>query len=297
MRTILSVDIGGSKVIVGVVSEEGKVLSSAHRSFPQRYSRDTLLESISDLAKGQDLSGVCAGGVTIPGLADPKTGEWLSSPFTGIGRWNIAGDLENLFGVPFYGENDVNACAVAERRFGLCKETEDFLWVTMSNGVGGAVFLNGSLLRGKNLGAGEVGHIVVEEDGPLCCCGNKGCLEAVASGRGIAAAYLDLTGKNKTAQELAAMAEEGDPEALAVYARAAKGIGKAVSYAANLMNIETFVFGGGVAQSLHLLEKGIRAEAERSVLRTATKEIRIEYTALGYHAALIGAAAVALENM
>ena len=72
---------------------------------------------------------------------------------------------------------------------------------------------------------------------------------------------------------------------------------KAVSYAANLMNIETFVFGGGVAQSLHLLEKGIRAEAERSVLRTATKEIRIEYTALGYHAALIGAAAVALENM
>ena len=74
--------------------------------------------------------------------------------FTGISEWDIAGDLQSVLGIPFFAENDVNACAVAERRFGLCKNTPDFLWLTMSNGVGGAVFLNGNLLRGRNLGAG-----------------------------------------------------------------------------------------------------------------------------------------------
>lgn len=297
MGVCLSVDIGGSKVIAGLISDAGEVLSAVHRRFPQRYDRESLLSSIGELAGQLDLHGVTFGGVTVPGLADPEKGLWLSSPFTGISEWDIAGDLQSVLGIPFFAENDVNACAVAERRFGLCKNTPDFLWLTMSNGVGGAVFLNGNLLRGRNLGAGEVGHIVVEEDGPLCCCGNRGCLEAIASGRGISASYLKYTGKTKTAQEIAKLAQAGEPAAKAAYDRAAKGIGKAISYAANLMNIETFIFGGGVAQSMHLLAPGAKAQAEKSVLRTATKEIRIEYTGLGYYAALVGGAAIAMESM
>lgn len=297
MGGCLSVDIGGSKVIVGLVSDAGKVISSAYKSFPERYDRESLLHSIKELAGQLDLQGIEIGGVTVPGLADPEKGLWLSSPFTGISAWDIAGDLQAALGVPFFAENDVNACAVAERQFGLCKDKPDFLWITMSNGVGGAVYLNGSLLRGRNLGAGEVGHIVVEEDGPVCCCGNRGCLEAIASGRGISASYLKYTGETKTAQEIAKLAEAGEPAAKAAYDRAAKGLGKAISYAANLMNIETFIFGGGVAQSMHLLAPGAMAQAEKSVLHTATKNIRIGYTALGYHAALIGGAAVALEMM
>lgn len=138
MGVCLSVDIGGSKVIVGLVSDAGKVLSAVHKSFPQRYDRESLLSSIGELAGQLDLQGVTFGGAAVPGLADPGKGLWLSSPFTSISEWDIAGDLQSILGVPFFAENDVNACAVAERRFGLCKDTQDFLWITMSNGVGGA---------------------------------------------------------------------------------------------------------------------------------------------------------------
>ena len=172
MEKYLAIDIGGSKIVVGVVDETGAVLQSCKENLPRTYGIDTVIETILRLANslgGQDFS---AAGVTIPGLADPAKGIWKYAPFSGIGEIPIAAILNEKLGIPVYIENDVNACAVGEKVFGNCRDDKDFLWITVSNGIGGALYLNGELYPGGSGNAGEIGHFIVEENtDTVCGCG------------------------------------------------------------------------------------------------------------------------------
>jgi glucokinase len=252
MKKYLAVDIGGSKLLVGVVDENGGIEDVKRMDFTARPTKEAIINGIAGLCSRLDYSDAAAGGTTVPGLTDPKNGVWLSSPYLGIDSWRIADELGEKFGIPFYAENDVRACAVGEKEFGLCGGIGDFMWITMSNGVGGALYLDGRLYEGARFGAGEIGHIAVEENGEACGCGNRGCLETAASGRGISEFYRKLTGNSFSAKEIAALAEKNDAAAKKAYERAGKALGKAVSYAVNLLNLDTFVVGGGVAQSYNL---------------------------------------------
>lgn len=232
--------------------------------------------------------------MTVPGLADAEKGMWEYAPFSGIKNVPIADILKKKLNMDIFIENDVNACAVGEKLYGCCQNDDDFLWITISNGIGGALYINGNLYMGSSGNAGEIGHFIVEENtDAVCGCGKKGCLEALASGKGIEKQYHRLTGKNITAREIAALAGGVDRIAEKVYNQAAHYIGKVISYSVNLLNIKKVVVGGGVSQSFELLEKPMRESVGKYVFKQANPNLKIMKTDLGYYAALIGAAAVA----
>lgn len=282
--------------MAGLVDEKGKILARKRKDYVLPYSREELSDDLVKLAYSLPLEGVSAGGITVPGTADPEKGIWLDASFSKITDWKIGDECEKEFGIPFYAENDVNACAMAEHRFGLCRNISDYMWITLSNGVGGAIFTDNKLYSGENFGAGEIGHIVVEENGKRCACGNRGCLETVASGRGISSYYQSLTGEIKSAKAIAELARAGDKAAFKTYERVGRGLGKAISCAVNLLNIETFILGGGVSADMELFVHTAYAEMEKRLFTSANPDIRIKYTALGYNAALLGCAAVAQQG-
>ena len=197
MQTFLCFDIGGSKYNVGLVRRDGTVLARQKSLWAEHTVQAMLGElfcaghAVLARCPGQR---PCAAGATIPGLADAASGMWVEASFSGIRELPIARLLRQEFGLPTAIENDARACALAERLFGAGKAVDDFFYVTVSNGIGGALFLNGALYTGALGNAGELGHCTAVENGRPCGCGKRGCLEAHAAGPAITKNYMELGG-------------------------------------------------------------------------------------------------------
>lgn len=295
----LALDIGGSKLIAGIISSGGEIL------LKRRYEWDSLdersvMRTITGAARGalNEFGGRVSGiGAGIPGLADPANGLWIESCFSGINNVPISALLEDEFSLPVYIDNDVNLCALAEKKFGVCRGVDDFIWLTVSNGCGGAVFLNGELYKGASFGAGEFGHICVEEaDAYVCGCGNSGCLEIQAAGPGVVRRYSDGGGAAgiANAEDVANLARTGDAVALRVFGKEGYYIGKALAAAINTVNPAMAVVGGGVAMSYDLFEGSMLSTLNGMIYKKANEGLMVKRTALGYYASLIGAGAAAL---
>jgi glucokinase len=312
---ILTLDIGGSKLIAALLFADDsrfEIDSAAYRTLATDCCQEKLLTLIDDAVAELGNITFERVGVTIPGLADSQNGIWVYACFSGIRDFPIVQILSNRFnGKPIAIENDVNACALAEKKFGKCKELNDFLWITVSNGIGGGLILNGDIYSGHFGGAAEIGHffmgLVDGSQPPIRCgCGRFGCLEAEAAGPGIAKRYAwRLQTRQKwdtptpilppyTAQKVAELAHNGDPIALSVMETTGTLLGKAASYAVNLLNLEAVIFGGGVAQSFDLLLPSLEKSFRSHLFQSANPSVRIEQTGLGYHAGLAGAAAITL---
>ena len=193
-------------------------------------------------------------------------------------------------------DNDVNLSALAEKYFGVCQDKTDFLWITVSNGIGGGLYLDNKLYCGRGLAAGEIGHFIVEQNGRLCGCGSRGCLEAHASGASIASIYNEKTQKDFTAKEIADLARSGDETAKEVWQSAGAYIGKASAYAVNLLNIDTIVLGGGAAEAFDLLEPSATKSLYENLFKNANPNVKILHSLPGKFAALKGCAALVIEN-
>lgn len=300
---ILAIDIGGSqfRTAVAAVSDAGlQFAPDSQRKLAPDCTAEKLFamleESIAESAPSGNYERI---GITIPGLADSVGGIWVYACFSGIRNVPIAKILSEKYGKPVFIDNDVNACALAERRFGICKETKDFLWITVSNGIGGGLVLGGEVYVGHFGNAGEIGHFcVVEDDGFRCGCGNYGCLEAEAAGPGIARRYAKQLGKassDLSAKQIAELARTGNETAKSVFDTTGRLIGKAASYAVNLLNVEKVVLGGGVSNSFDLLLPAMEASFREKIFRDANPHAVFEKTALGTDAALAGAVAVAMR--
>ncbi|MBR3893881.1 MAG: ROK family protein [Clostridia bacterium] len=299
-QVVFACDIGGSKLLCGFVNESGEILDTERIALPWDLTTADLeahLERIYTLLchRNPDCQAVSCG-MTIPGLADVKTGVWVYACFSGISDYPIAARMGEKLCLPVFIENDVNACAVAERTYGACRDCDDFLWVTVSNGVGGGLFLGGSLYVGRFGGAGEIGHVIVEENGPICPCGHRGCLEAVAAGPAVSKRYEALTGQQKSAAEIAALARDGNAAALTVIRKTGEYVGRGLGRAASLLNLKRYVLGGGVMQSFDLMEESIRESFREEAFARPNQNAEILPTALKYEAGLLGAAAIAWEN-
>ncbi|OQC20780.1 MAG: N-acetylglucosamine repressor [Verrucomicrobia bacterium ADurb.Bin070] len=221
----------------------------------------------------QALSGV---GMNIPGMVTPD-GHVLGSPSAGWGAFHARPLLANALALPgerLFFENDINACALAEQRFGGAGD--DFVWLTISTGNGGAVVTNGKLVRGGGGCAGEFGHLKVERDTPYPCgCGGCGCLEAHASGVAIARRAV---------------------EAGLVYAQTGVYLGRALAIAANLMNPTHAFIGGGASKALDLMLPSLQRTLALEALPQCG-QLAVTQTSLGYEAAVMGAAAVCLTGL
>lgn len=301
---VLAADIGGSKLMMGCVDADGRVSDNITIPLAGGITQQKVMDSVLQASKQLDLSGVCAVGVNIPGLADVKNGLWVHAPYSGISDFPVAGEFAKIFKLPVAVENDVNACALAEKRFGLCKDISDYIWVTISNGIGGSVVLNGGLYGGSVGNAGEIGHFIVEENENerfLCGCGNRGCLEAQAAGPGIARLYGLLSGKeiptDMRSKQVSELVKSGDSYAVAAFEKAGYYIGKALSYAVNFVNPAAVILGGGVMMDEDLIMPSIEKNFRRFLFEKANKDVKIMKTALGYDAALLGAATLALEKL
>ena len=302
---ILALDIGGSKLMAASVSLSRDHIDIGHlsqRSLGEHYTTDDLVAWIDDAVGELGSIPFERIGVTIPGLADPKTGMWLYASYSGIRDFPIAKILSSRYGHrPVAIENDVNACALAEKMYGICGDVDNYLWMTVSNGIGGGLVLNGTLYPGYFGNAAEVGHFrMVEQDAFPCGCGNFGCLEAEAAGPGILRRYRRLLQSNGreddsvSAREVVERAKAGDPLAQEVVDTTGTLIGKALSYVTNLLNLQKIVLGGGVMQSFDQFYPSMERSFHANLFRDANPSVRIEKSALGYNAALIGAASLTL---
>ena len=301
----LAVDMGGSKFIVGLVNSSGELLCEERHQWTE-LSADAVVRDIKkavhDFLSAHADFRPSIMGATIPGLADPKKGLWVEASFSGIRDLPFVSIMEAEFGLPVRIENDGNACAAAEKLFGCCREADHFIWVTVSNGIGGSLFINGNLYTGSRGNAGEIGHVVVEESANArpCKCGLSGCAEMHASGPALVKNYLSLGGRweinneHPTAKSIGTLAWAGDQCAIAAYEMEGLYLGRAIGAAVNLLNPEKVVLGGGVSLGFELFRPALEKTLKTHVYKNANPRLKVEPTALGYNAALLGAAAICL---
>jgi len=294
---VLAIGVGGSKLMMSIVDEGGQLLEKVTLPLIAEGTKHLILTTIKQGAEQLDISGIDAIGIAIPGLADVENGMWVMASLTGISDFPIAEEVNKIFNVPVYIENDVNACALAEKRFGSCKDINDYFWMTVSTGIGGSLVLNGELYRGHSGHAGEIGHFIIEErDGYPCGCGNIGCLDAHAAVPAIVRYYETFSGNklDDRTKQLGELARAGDRNASAAFEKAGYYIGKALAYSVNIINPEAVVFGGGVMENDDLIMPTIKQVFNKYSLEQANKDLKIIKTGLGYNAPLLGAATVAI---
>ena len=292
----LCFDIGGSKYVAGLVTEQGEVLCSKRYEW-STLTADGVLRALVESGRAllQDYPGgkPAAVGVTIPGLTRPEEGLWVEASFSGIRDFPIGLRLHEAFSLPVYTENDAKACALAERLFGGAKDTDDFLYLTVSNGVGGAVFADGRLLYGTG-SAGECGHVTVVEDGRPCKCGKRGCLEMYAAGPGVVRTYAEKTGESISGEVIAQKARRGDANALEVFRLEGVYLGCVIGMAVNLLSPRRVVIGGGLSLAFDLYRPELLQTVYSHVYRAANPDLDIIPSPLGTQGGLYGAAAVAM---
>jgi glucokinase len=313
---IISIDFGGTKILAGLLNSKGQILSR-FKIPTQPYSSKliivkTLVKLIKDILKEnavneESVRAICIG---IPGSVNPFTGIIGTAPNLKIYNFDIRAAMEKYISIPVLIENDVNLGALGIQHFELNGKGRNFLVVFIGTGIGSALVFESKLYRGSNYYAGEIGHIVIEPDGPECGCGNNGCFEAIASRTAIAreikkevkrkkkGALKQFVSSNKQikSKALALAVKKQDPIALKHIEYSCEVIGRTLANITNLLNLDLIVLGGGVIEALgkFMLPK-IKAAFKENVLKDLGKGINIINTNLGDDAALYGGIALAEE--
>ena len=307
-------DIGGTKTIVALGDDTGMIYEK--RQFPTdtrdcRRHIEKCCSVFRDFMKHRNLEASQIGGigVNLPGPVDRQRGVLIRAVYAGWNNIPAKNWISELLCVEhIVCENDVNACAVGELRFGYGKRYGSFGWMTVSTGVGGAIVCDGRLIRGAHGYAGEFGHIKVEYETPQTCpCGQRGCLEAHGSGtalnRMIAAQVeadpafgkaFEGLGEVPGGASCAKLARAGNETAQALFYRLGHYLGRGIACYSNILDPYAVFIGGGVSASLDLMMPGIRSAYDEYTF-AQMKDVKILPTALGYEAALMGAIAIALE--
>jgi glucokinase len=291
---VLAIDIGGTKMAGGLVDASGRLFR--RRQVATAPDPTAALASLVDavLEGGEQVAGVgvgCGGPMDWPaGVVRPlNIPSWLAGfPLRDWLR-------ERVPEVPVRVHNDALCLAVAETWQGAAAGHSDVLGMVVSTGVGGGLILDGHLRDGATGNAGHIGHIVVEPDGPVCGCGGRGCLEAVARGPAIVAWAAERGSPATDGRELARLATSGDPVALAAFDRAGAAVGQAVAGALALLELDIVVIGGGLSAAGDLLFGPLLREFAIHARLDFTRDTPVVAAALGQDAGLIGAAGLILQ--
>ncbi|KAF0107467.1 MAG: glucokinase [Anaerolineaceae bacterium] len=305
MSGIIAVDIGGTQIRAAVYPQQG-ITSTRVRRIATVSGEGSVFDRMAALIESVRLDETAeAVSVATAGPLDPETGIVIEA--ANIPGWKdfpLRDRLAERFGVPVFVGNDANLAALGEWKYGAGQGHNDLLYLTISTGIGGGVISHGRLLEGAHGMAAELGHVVVLPDGPLCSCGQRGHLEAIASGTAIARYVSEeiaggrpsrLAGAaNISAREAAGAAAQGDELAREAFQRAGKYLGQAVAGFLHIFNPSIVIFGGGVSLSGALLLDPVRASVQRLVMTPAYLDgLQIVLARLGDDAGLLGALAQA----
>lgn len=295
----IGVDVGGTKILAGVVDREGNVARRLERSTPRGSQDDVLaeLDSVVEALLADD--GVAALGFGIPSTIDQRVGRAVSSVHIPLADIDFRDRMAERFGLPVGIDNDGNAAAIAEWRFGAGRGTSHMVLMTLGTGIGGGLILDGRPYRGS-IGAGaELGHIVVDYGGVPCGegCSGRGHLEAVAAGPAADEAARRRLGEGSSARDLVLAARNGDSGAREDLAELGRRLGAGIASLVNVFNPEVVVLGGGFAAARDLILEPARETLAREGLRPARDLVRIEWATLGPEAGMVGAGLVGFEAL
>ena len=289
---VIGVDLGGTKIAAGLVDGVGGVRERRERLTPTE-SQEALLDALEE-AVGELLGAdVAAVGIGVPSVIDRTTGRALGSVNIPLDDVDLDDRLRARFGLPVAIENDANAAALAEWRFGAGQGSSSMVMLTLGTGVGGGAVFGGQLMRGL----AEFGHIVIEHNGRPCqgTCTGRGHLEAYVSGTAATAAAQAAFGPAADAYRLVRLANEGDAQALGILRDIGERLGSGIGTLVNVFDPELVVVGGGFAAAGDLILEPARAIARREAIGPAKERVRVVRAKLGTAAGIVGAALVGLE--
>ncbi len=302
MKTVGAVDIGGTKIAVGIVDENGQLLcrrespTEAAGPYAKALERITAMLEDSVDRTGTDIAGI---GIGSTGPVYPFSGEFGDVGF--FPHWrgeNLVRDLEKAFHVPAAIENDADAAALAEAGWGAGRNKGRLIYVTVGTGIGIAIILDGEVYRGVDQAHPEIGHHVIDPSGPLCDCGFHGCWESLAAGPAITAwmrknAPADYPhGSDLSARNVCALAKEGDELARRAVEREAYYLGLGIANLVTLFVPDTIVLSGSIMKSLELFLPMIRKIVAESCRFVPFEKTELSLASLGDDTNLIGAGRV-----
>ncbi len=297
---VAAVDVGGTRIKASLVDRELTVLAQTTTPTPRDVAADiaSAVESVVDGLRRQvtgcgelDLVGC---GVVVPGLVDVTRGVGVRSVNLGWSDLPIRDLAASRLGLPVVVGHDVRAGLLAETRLGAARGERQVVFAPIGTGIAGALLLDGAIIEGDGR-AGELGHVVIDPDGPACPCGQRGCLETLASAGAVERAYAARTGTPVSAELVADRVARGEPEAQEVWDRAVTALSRAITTVVTLTGVDLVLIGGGLAESRELLLAPLRADVAARL--TFQRKPRIERAALGDRAGSLGAACLAWDAL
>lgn len=309
----IGVDIGGTKILAGTVTEDGEIVSTARRPTPRNEAEsvlDVVAEVVRELVDGAG-DEVVSVGVGVAGLVDADRSRVYFAPNLRWSQVPVRALLEASTQLPVVVENDGNIAAWGEYRFGAGKGTSDLVLITVGTGIGGGIVINGQLFRGAHGAAGEIGHINAVPDGRPCGCGRNGCLEQYASGNalvrearslaaerrseaGVLLSLGDGTPEDVQGTHITEAARAGDPIATEAFTIVGTWLGRGMADLAATLDPELFVVGGGVSDAGDLLLASARQTlADKLIGQQNRPSPLVKVAELANEAGLVGAADLA----
>jgi len=312
-KVALAFDLGGTELRAALVDREGRLLAFA--SVPTLAREGVMavvgqIEILAETVRREVPDAVVAGiGIGAPGPLDPKAGIVLGAPT--LSGWHdvpLVGILGDRLGLPVRLENDANAAALGEWRFGAGRGANSLVFVTVSTGIGGGVIVDGRIMHGRRGLAAEIGHMTITDRGERCFCGATGCFEAVASGTALGRRATAITAAGDgsrlrvlsgdaevTGRDVVDAARVGDPMAISLLEEEARWLGIGFTNLLHLYSPDVLVMGGGISNGFDLLHETIEATIRNRVM-PAYRDVPVVPAQLGRHAGLIGAASLILRD-
>ncbi len=281
----IGIDVGGSKILGIVADSKGRVHKSIKVPTPAIGSRK-VLQSIKDIVHAlSNHTKPKKIGIGFPGFIEENSKIKNLTNIKGFNNFNLKKNL-CFPGTKLAIDNDVNCMALAEKKWGALKDIENGLCITIGTGVGGSLILNGKLFRGSNGFAGEIGHIIVKQDGWKCGCGKKGCLESMINKKAVRKRAIKKGLGNISPQKVEELSEKGNKKAIKVYEETAQYLAIGLDNAIQLFDPEKIVLAGGISNSKVLLKETIKQVKKLSV---SGKKVFIQKSPLGKESVALGA--------
>lgn len=315
-KYVIGVDLGGTKILTALANLQGEILQRVRVATvadePASAVVQRIIATIQKVMEDSQVNKaeVLRIGVGSPGPLDLERGIVLFSPNLQWSNVPIVQLIQEAIEIPVILENDANAAALAEYRFGAGKGADSLVYMTISTGVGGGIIINDQILHGHNNNAGEIGHHTIIADGPVCGCGNHGCLEALASGTALGRYGREAVeqGRETMIGDLVDRLSEidgatvtraayaGDQVALEIVNKVATYLGIGLANMINIFNPEKIILGGGVTKAGDLLIETIKETVAQRALKASTKDCQITFAELDSDVGVLGAIAVALSG-
>ena len=312
-KLVLAADLGGTNLRMAVINSYGDIVHRSKVCTPQSGRREDVLDAITAsveqcVAETSDGGSVVAFGAAVPATVNSRDGVILRSPnLPVLNGFEFTSVFSEKLGLPVVLENDANSAAVGENWKGASRGIQNSICVTLGTGVGGGIIIDGTLLRGVDGTAGEIGHIAVEPKGYPCGCGSRGCVEQYSSAIGIKNLAVEMAGRFPNNR----LSGEGDITPLKVYEAGKAGdklsievfrsfgtyLGIALGGLVNVLNPEAIVIGGGVSAGWDLFIEPLREEIFRRAFRHPAERVRLMRSELGDDAGILGAAFLASESV